>query len=88
MVGHLTLLVILLRRRIAARLPLFSTLIAFYLLHSIVLLATNPRHLACWHLIYLDPILQFLVVITLVFKPWRAVLNRPPAAYTSFWRFL
>jgi hypothetical protein len=74
LVGHLTLLTVLVRRHLAGRLPIFATVIAFYLLCSVMLLvphfpATKPA--SYWLLIYLDPGLQILLIITLGFVAWR-----------------
>jgi hypothetical protein len=74
MVGHLTLLTILVRRRLLARLPGFAILIAFYFLRSALLLAGHfpARWLrSYWVLIYLDPGLQLLLILRLGFVAWR-----------------
>jgi hypothetical protein len=74
MVGHLTLLTILVRRRLLARLPVFAILIAFYFLRSALLLAGRfPAGWlrSYWVLIYLDPGLQLLLILRLGFVAWR-----------------
>ncbi len=74
MVGHLTLLTILVRRRLLARLPIFAILIAFYLLRSALLLTGHfPAGWLrlYWVLIYLDPGLQLLLILRLGFLAWR-----------------
>jgi hypothetical protein len=72
-VGHLTLLAVLVRRRLIARLPLFAFLMVFYLLRSLLLLTVHlprdwPR--SYWLLIYLDPGLQLLVILALSYAAW------------------
>jgi hypothetical protein len=69
-VGHLTLLTILVRRHLLARLPIFAILIAFYFFRSALLLAGHfpagwLRYY--WILIYLDPGLQLLLILRLAF---------------------
>ncbi len=74
MVGHLTLLTILVRRRLLARLPVFAILIAFYFLRSALLLAGHfpaPWLRSYWVLIYLDPGLQLLLILRLGVLSWR-----------------
>jgi hypothetical protein len=74
MVGHLTLLTILVRRRLLGRLPVFAILIAFYFLRSALLLAGHfPAGWigSYWVLIYLDPGLQLLLILRLGFVAWR-----------------
>ena len=83
MLGHLTLLTILVRRRLLARLPLFAMLIAFYLLRSALLLAGHfPAGWLrlYWVLIYLDPGLQLLLIVRLGFLAWRFGAARIPVA--------
>jgi hypothetical protein len=73
-VGHLILLTILVRRHLLARLPIFAILIAFYFFRSALLLAGHfpagwlPSY---WILIYLDPGLQLLLILTLGWVGWR-----------------
>jgi hypothetical protein len=75
MVGHLTLLAILVRRHLLTRLPVFAILIAFYFLRSTLLLAGHlpagwlPSY---WILIYLDPALQLLLILILAWHLGRA----------------
>jgi len=74
MVGHGTLLTILVRRRLLARLPVFAILIAFYFLRSALLLAGHfPAGWigSYWVLVYLDPGLQLLLILRLGFVAWR-----------------
>jgi len=71
MAGHLTLLTILVRRRLLARLPVFAILIAFYFLRSALLLAGHFPAEWLWPLIYLDPGLQLLLILRLAFLAWR-----------------
>jgi hypothetical protein len=74
MLGHLTLLTIFVRRRLLARLPVFAILIAFYLLRSGLLLAGHfPAGWLrlYWVLIYLDPGLQLLLILSLGWVTWR-----------------
>jgi len=71
--GHLALLTVLIRRRLTARLPLFTILIAFYLLRSgIFLLAhlTTVDPWLYWVLIGLDPVLQ-LILFAAIVHAWR-----------------
>jgi hypothetical protein len=74
MLGHLTLLAVLVRRHLLSRLPIFAILIAFYFLRSALLLAGHfpagwlPYY---WILIYLDPGLQLLLILTLGRVAWR-----------------
>jgi hypothetical protein len=73
-IGHLALLIVLIRRRLLSRLPTFALLIAFYLLRSALLLVPRfavgwPR--SYWLLIYLDPGLQLLVILALGLVAWR-----------------
>jgi len=74
MLGHLILLTILVRWHLLARLPVFAILIAFYFLRSALFLAGHfpagwlPLY---WMLIYLDPGLQLLLVLTLGWVAWR-----------------
>jgi hypothetical protein len=75
MLGHLTLLAILVRRHLLSRLPIFAILIAFYLLRSALLLAGHfpagwLRYY--WILIYLDPGLQLLLILSLAFLGGRS----------------
>jgi hypothetical protein len=75
MLGHLILLTILVRRRLLARLPVFAILIAFYFLRSALLLAGHfPAGWlrSYWVLIYLDPGLQLLLILTLGWVAWRS----------------
>jgi len=68
LVGHVALLVLILRRRLLTRLPAFAILIAFYLLRSALLLApqlTRESPATYWVLIYLDPGLQILLILAL-----------------------
>jgi hypothetical protein len=74
MLGHLALLAILVRRHLLARLPIFAILIAFYLLRSALLLTGHfpagwLRYF--WIIIYLDPGLQLLLILTLGWVAWR-----------------
>lgn len=74
--GHAALLIILIRRRLGTRLPLFFALIAFYLLRSIIFL--GPRLGAgqlslYWLLRFLDPGLQLLVIVALVWRTWQTL---------------
>jgi hypothetical protein len=74
MAGHLTLLTILVRRRLLARVPVFAILIAFYFLRSALLLAGHfPAGWlgSYWVLIYLDPGLQLLLIFRLGWVAWR-----------------
>jgi hypothetical protein len=74
MLGHLTLLTILIRRRLLARLPIFAILIAFYLLRSALFLAGHfPAGWLrlYWVLIYLDPGLQLLLILQLGWIAWQ-----------------
>jgi hypothetical protein len=74
MLGHLTLLAVLVRRHLLSRLPIFAILIAFYFLRSALLLAGHfpagwlPLY---WVLIYLDPGLQLLLIFRLGWVAWR-----------------
>jgi hypothetical protein len=72
MLGHLILLMILVRRRLLARLPIFAILIAFYLVRSALLLAGHFPAGWIWILIYLDPGLQLLLILRLAFLGWRS----------------
>ena len=68
------MLVLLVRRRLLGRLPVFALLIAFYLVRSVLLLIAGfprdwPR--SYWLLIYLDPGLQLLVMLALGLAAWR-----------------
>jgi hypothetical protein len=68
LVGHLALLVILLRRHLLSRLPAFAILMFFYLLRSALLLVpqfTRDWPASYWLLIYLDPGLQLLVILAI-----------------------
>ena len=68
LVGHLALLMLLVRRHLLSRLPTFAILIAFYLLRSALLLVphfTREWPASYWLLIYLDPGLQLLVIIAI-----------------------
>ena len=72
--GHATLLAILVRRRLLARVPVFALLIAFYLLRSLLFLVSHfPRNWprSYWLLIYFDPGLQLLVMLALARVAWR-----------------
>jgi hypothetical protein len=74
MLGHLTLLTIFVRRRLLPRLPVFAILIAFYFFRSALLLAGHfpagwLRYY--WILIYLDPGLQLLLILSFCFLAWR-----------------
>jgi hypothetical protein len=72
--GHLAVLTLLVRHRLLRRLPVFTFLIAFYLVRSVLLLIAGfprdwPR--SYWLLIYLDPGLQILVMLALGLAAWR-----------------
>ncbi len=74
--GHAALLMILVRRRLATRLPMFFALIAFYLLRSAIFLA--PRFGAgglwlYWLLLFLDPGLQLLVIFSIAWRTWHTL---------------
>jgi hypothetical protein len=92
--GHAALLMILIRRRLATRLPLFFALIAFYFLRSAIFLA--PRYGAgelslYWLLLFLDPGLQLLVIVALASRTWQTLprLKRhPPALAAAILLFL
>jgi hypothetical protein len=74
--GHAALLIILVRRRLATRLPLFFALIAFYFLRSAIFLAPRfgARELSLyWLLLFLDPGLQLLVIVALARRTWQTL---------------
>jgi hypothetical protein len=69
LLGHITLLMVLVRRRLLSRLPVFAAVIVFYLVRSALLLTPHFAIVwpGCyWLLIYLDPVLQLLLIIVLV----------------------
>jgi hypothetical protein len=74
--GHVFLMTALIRRRLAARLPLFTILVLFYLLRSGILLLVDFRTMTAWPywiMIALDPVLQCILYATIVHAWW------PPA---------
>ena len=69
--GHLTLVVILLRRRLVPRVSVFATVMVFYMVRSALFLL--PQFSVAWPglywaLIYLDPGLQILLMVVLVVR--------------------
>jgi hypothetical protein len=84
MTGHLVLLIVLIRRQLATRLPLFTILMAFYIVRSGVFLlahltAIGPR--LSWVLIAFDPVLQ-LILFAAVIHAWRFFSFKSTAART------
>jgi len=74
--GHAFLMTALIRRKLAARLPLFTILVLFYLLRSGILLLVDFRTMTAgpyWIMIALDPLLQCILYATIVHEWW------PPA---------
>ena len=74
--GHAALLIILVRRRLATRLPLFFALIAFYFLRSAIFLAPHFGAGGLWFywlLLSLDPALQLLVILAIAWGTWHAL---------------
>jgi hypothetical protein len=79
--GHVFLATALIRRKLAARLPLFTTLVVFYVLRSGILLLVDfsvMNAVPYWILIALDPVLQGILYATIVVAWWPSArqLNR------------
>jgi hypothetical protein len=71
--GHVFLTTALIRRKLASRLPLFTTLVVFYLLRSGILLLADFRAMSAWLywiMIALDPVLQCILFATIVDAWW------------------
>jgi hypothetical protein len=71
--GHVYLATMLIRRKLAARLPFFTILVVFYLLRSAILLLVDFRTMTAWPywiIIGLDPMLQFILYATIVAACW------------------
>lgn len=82
LLGHCLVLLLLARRHWLRRLPAFALLIAFYLLRSVLFLiprfsTTQPE--MYWLLIYLDPVLQLLVLLGFAVLAWRLRKSTPVA---------
>ena len=74
--GHVLLLVLLVRRKLVARIPLFAILIGFYALRFAVSLLLSPVAApVAWTLAGVDPLLQCGVFIALVLG-WRRLAGR------------
>ena len=83
--GHLFLNVVLIRRKLAVRLPLFTILTMFYLLRSAILFLASFREISArpyWALITLDPVLQCALFVTIIHAWW------PPALESKILRAL
>jgi hypothetical protein len=79
--GHLALLFVLISRRLATRMPLFTVLIGGYVLRSGIFLVSrgtmvNPW--LYWVLIGFDPVLQF-ALLTTIMRGWRPLAAKPIA---------
>jgi hypothetical protein len=77
--GHVCLTTLLIRRKLALRLPVFTVLIVFYLVRSGILLFANYRGISqwlYWTVIGLDPVFQCLLCGTILHAWW-------PSARTS-----
>jgi hypothetical protein len=67
--GHLALIAILIRRKLSARLPLFTILVAFYLLRSAIFLLGRVAPIGVWPywaLVGLDPVLQLMLYVAIM----------------------
>jgi hypothetical protein len=65
--------VVLIRRKLAVRLPLFTILTMFYLLRSAILFLASFREISArpyWALITLDPVLQCALFVTIIHAWW------------------
>lgn len=72
--GHLYLLTVLVRRKLAERLPLFTVLVVFYLLRCGILLLVDFRTMPAWPywiMIAVDPLLQCVLYATIVRAWWQ-----------------
>jgi len=71
--GHLALLFVLISRRLAMRMPLFTVLIGGYVLRSGIFFVTRWTMVSpwlYWVLIGFDPVLQFALLATIM-RAWR-----------------
>ncbi|HKD61626.1 MAG TPA: hypothetical protein VKB47_14280 [Terracidiphilus sp.] len=83
--GHLFLNVVLIRRKLAVKLPLFTILTMFYLLRSAILFLASFGSISAWPywtLITLDPVLQCVLFATIIHAWW------PPALESKILRAL
>ena len=76
--GHVFLATVLIRRRLAVRLPLFTMLVVFYLLRSGILLLANSKGIepwSYWMLIAFDPAMQCVLYATIVYPWWASAFG-------------
>lgn len=76
--GQLALFAVLIRRKLATWLPLFTILTVFYLFRSAIFLMERPTAIGAgpyWALIGLDPALQLMLYVVIMRAWWPFALN-------------